>query len=325
MNRKELLKRVLHQLIPNAGTIVLVLALFWAREAGALGMLSSTSTTTISYQGRLADSGGNPITNAGLGMSFRIYNTTTGGSALWTETYSGVPVNNGLFHVLLGSTNPLPASLFTSNDTLYLGITVGADSEMTPREQLASAPYAMQANSALTVPDGSIATAKIANGAITSSKIADGAVTSSKIVDGSITTEKVADGAISPRKISLASGSLSATSGFALTTSWQDIPGTTGNLLAETNLTVIAIAVFDFSIFGGSDTTTVGVLAVDGVAQSGQAIMYGGDSRGTVSQTYRFQVTPGTHVIKLQATKTTNGGASVQGTHTRLTWFMMNN
>ena len=127
MNTKELLKKILRQFVPNVGTIVLVLALFWAREAGAFELLSSTSTTTISYQGRLADSGGTPVSSAGLGMTFKLYNAASGGSALWTETYAGVPVNNGLFHVLLGSITPIPASLFSSNDTLFLGIKVGAD------------------------------------------------------------------------------------------------------------------------------------------------------------------------------------------------------
>lgn len=169
MNQKELLKKIARQFIPNAGTIAIVIALLWAQQAGALNFLSpnASSTTTISYQGRLADSGGNPI-NANIGMTFRIYNASTGGSALWTETYPAVQVSNGLFHVLLGSVTPLPNSLFSSNTTLYLGITVGADSEMTPREQLASAPYAMQAGQALTVPDGVITSSKIANSAVKS-------------------------------------------------------------------------------------------------------------------------------------------------------------
>jgi len=178
MNPRESLKKVARQFVPNIGTIVVVLALLWARDAGALGFLApdAASTSTISYQGRLADSSGNPVTTAGLGMTFRLYNAATGGSALWTETYSGVPVNNGLFHVLLGSVTPIPAGLFSSNNTLYLGITVGADSEMTPREQLASAPYAMQASQALTVPDGSITLAKLGTDAIVkvSSNAGDG-------------------------------------------------------------------------------------------------------------------------------------------------------
>lgn len=166
MNWKTSFKRILPHFIPNFGTIVIVLALIWAQQAGAFGFLApnSTSTTTISYQGRLADSGGSPITDT-VGMTFRIYNVASGGSALWTEVYPAVTINDGLFHVLLGSTEPLSADLFSDNDTLYLGITVGADNEMTPREQLASAPYAM------TVADASITTDKIADGSVTTSKL----------------------------------------------------------------------------------------------------------------------------------------------------------
>jgi hypothetical protein len=60
---------------------------------------------------------------------------------------------------MLGSTTPVPVSLLGTNNTLWLGITVGADSEMTPREQIASVPFAMVAH---TVPDGSITNAKLA-------------------------------------------------------------------------------------------------------------------------------------------------------------------
>lgn len=165
MNRKELWSKIGRQFVPNAGTLILVFVLLWAQQAGALGFLSptSSSTTTISYQGRLADSGGTPV-NDTVGMTFRIYNAATGGSPLWTETYPAVQISDGLFHVLLGSTTPLPQSLFSDNDTLYLGITVGADDEMTPREQLASAPWA------LSVPDGAIGTNQIADGAVTQDK-----------------------------------------------------------------------------------------------------------------------------------------------------------
>jgi hypothetical protein len=46
---------------------------------------------------------------------------------------------------------------------------VGTDDEMQPRVQLGSVPFAVQA---LTVPDGSITTAKIADGAVTQAKLA---------------------------------------------------------------------------------------------------------------------------------------------------------
>jgi hypothetical protein len=159
-------------------------------------MLASDSTTTISYQGRLADSSGDPVTTSGVGMQFRLYNTDTGGSSQWQEPHTAVPVEDGLFHVLLGSTNPIPVSLLANNSTLWLGITVGADSEMTPREQIASVPYAMIAS---TVADGAITTDKIADEAVTQVKL--GPDVSLEPPDGSITTGKLADEAVTSAKI----------------------------------------------------------------------------------------------------------------------------
>jgi len=164
-------RRLARWLLPSPGnvlfTLLVVAGLLWASNAGALPlrapMLASDSTTTISYQGRLADSSGDPVTTSGVGMQFCLYDTDTGGAPLdgWCENHTAVPVEDGLFHVLLGSTNPIPASLLSDNSTLWLGITVGADSEMTPREQIASVPYAMIAS---TVADGSITEAKLASG-----------------------------------------------------------------------------------------------------------------------------------------------------------------
>ena len=152
--RGHVLRRLARALVPHPGTFIVTLlavgAVLFAQQAGALPMrapmLAGDSTTTISYQGRLADSSGDPVTTSGVGMQFRLYNTDTGGSPLWEETHAAVPVEDGLFHVLLGSTNPIPVSLLANNSTLWLGITVGSDSEMTPREQIASVPYAMVAS-----------------------------------------------------------------------------------------------------------------------------------------------------------------------------------
>ena len=57
---------------------------------------------TINYQGYLTDNSGNPI-NATVSMTFRIYTVASGGTAQWTEPQSNVPVNNGIYNVVLGS------------------------------------------------------------------------------------------------------------------------------------------------------------------------------------------------------------------------------
>jgi|GEM_PF-3167488 len=144
-------------------TVVLVFGLLWAQNAGALTLgapTAGTSTGTIAYQGRLADSAGTPLTET-LNMSFRLYSGASGGAALWTEQWTGpngVQVSDGLFNVMLGSLTPIAQSVITGNSTLFLGITVGTDDEMSPRVQLGSVPFAVQA---LTVPDGSVTSRKM--------------------------------------------------------------------------------------------------------------------------------------------------------------------
>ena len=182
------LKRFSTRWLPTPGnvlfTLLVVAGLIWANSAGALPLrapaAAGTSTGTIAYQGRLADADGNPLTDT-YNMSFRLYDVSSGGVFLWEEQWTGsngVQVSDGLFNVMLGSLTPIPQSVITEHDSLFLGITVGTDDEMTPRVQLGSVPFAVQA---LTVPDGSITQAKLADNAVTSAKIQDGQVTEAKL------------------------------------------------------------------------------------------------------------------------------------------------
>jgi len=167
-------------------TLVMIALLVAAQSVGALPLgrapaaPEAASTGTIAYQGRLADAAGAPLTGT-YNMTFRLYTGATGGTPLWSEPWTGsngVKVSDGLFNVMLGSLTTLPQSAIAGRSQLFLGITVGTDDEMQPRVQLGSVPFAVQA---LTVPDGSVTTAKIADGAIVTAKIADGAVTQAKL------------------------------------------------------------------------------------------------------------------------------------------------
>jgi hypothetical protein len=115
-------------------------------------------TTTISYQGHLLDQDGQPVT-ADLPMTFKLYPDQASTDAVWTEERSGaaaVPVTNGLFHVLLGSVEPITTTLLSQ--PLWLGISVDGDAEMQPREVLNTTSYAAVAG---TVPEGSISSNKL--------------------------------------------------------------------------------------------------------------------------------------------------------------------
>lgn len=93
----------------------------------------------INFQGILKDGSGNPVANGSYSVVFTIYDDPAAGNILWAETTS-VSTTSGLFSVLLGSTNPVPDSAF-KDTSRYLGIKVGADPEMTPRQRLSSVGY----------------------------------------------------------------------------------------------------------------------------------------------------------------------------------------
>ena len=103
----------------------------------------------INYQGTLLDPDyGFPVGDGEYTFVFSIYEAATDGVPLWQETQT-VSVSEGLFSVLLGSVNPLTDNLFSDRER-YLGVKVGDNEEMSPRQQLSSVPYAFQAETAKT-------------------------------------------------------------------------------------------------------------------------------------------------------------------------------
>lgn len=130
------------------GRCAIITLLLLALVTGAWGDLHQT----INYQGYLCNTAGTPV-NSTERVNFSFYTVSSGGSALWTETQSITPVN-GIYSVQLGNVTAFPADFFASNDTLYLGIKVGADPEMTPRQQLTMTPYAFRAATADNVVNG---------------------------------------------------------------------------------------------------------------------------------------------------------------------------
>jgi hypothetical protein len=93
----------------------------------------------FSYQGKLLDGSGNPVLDTTYSVTFRLYTVPSGGSSFWNETQT-VRTSGGLFSVLLGSVAAIVS--IPQAGSCYLGMKVGADPEMTPRVQIASAAYA---------------------------------------------------------------------------------------------------------------------------------------------------------------------------------------
>ncbi|HUF08445.1 MAG TPA: hypothetical protein VMO47_03930, partial [Rhodothermales bacterium] len=110
-------------------------------------LAAQESHHTISFQGFLTDSLGNPL-NEVVPITFKIYRTLHP-VLLWTEAHPAVPVVNGIFNVDLGSIVSLLNVRF--NRAYEVGISVDGESEMSPRTPLTSAPYAMNLAGALRV------------------------------------------------------------------------------------------------------------------------------------------------------------------------------
>ena len=107
------------------------------------GVTLSEIPKTMNYQGYLIDkSTQEPITDPSLKVTFFIYDSKTEGNLLWSQTQH-IEVHNGFYNVILGGgAFPKPINL-PFDEQYYLGIKVGDDPEMTPRQMLASAPYAL--------------------------------------------------------------------------------------------------------------------------------------------------------------------------------------
>jgi site-specific recombinase XerD len=99
---------------------------------------------TLAFQGRLLDKTNTPIT-AETKLRFAIYNSATGKGSLWEEIQEITPNQDGYFSTLLGKRSSLSQHLFTNNPNLYVGITVGTNAELQPRQQLATGGLAANA------------------------------------------------------------------------------------------------------------------------------------------------------------------------------------
>jgi hypothetical protein len=84
----------------------------------------------VNYQGYLTNANGRPVSDGTYTITFRIYDVQIGGSALWEETQQ-VRIDDGMFHVLLGSIKPVKSSIFSGSNR-WLGIKVGEDNEIVP-------------------------------------------------------------------------------------------------------------------------------------------------------------------------------------------------
>jgi hypothetical protein len=152
-------------------TSVLRITLIAAVSALLFGLHTAGQSvpSLINYQGRLTGQTGSPLAGGYYVIQFRLWNDPTASSPanlIWSQQQSVIVQTNGIFDVLLGSpggsaiSGEYPAvaniaSAFASSNA-FLGVTlissngvsVFGPSEILPRQQLLSVPFAVQAQMA---------------------------------------------------------------------------------------------------------------------------------------------------------------------------------
>ena len=161
--------------------LTLTLALPVPRRADAVG-------TSFTYQGQLRLSGS--LVDATCTLQFTLYGAASGGASLASVGPLQIDVNDGLFTVQLDF-----GSNFTGADRW---LEIAADcpggsgtTVLQPRQPITAAPYALFANSANSVADGSVTSAKILDGTIATGDLSDGAVTGAKIANNTISDSDI--------------------------------------------------------------------------------------------------------------------------------------
>lgn len=149
---------------------------FATRAAGAflcLCLFSFAIVTTalsdvprqISYQGRLTDTAGQPVSDGSYMMDFAIYPSQSGGTPVWQESGRVVSVSGGLFTTLLGKEAPLPDSGLPV--TAWLETKVNGF-PLSPRVRLVSVPFALRSLTAEQVlPDAAVTSLNSLKGDVT--------------------------------------------------------------------------------------------------------------------------------------------------------------
>jgi hypothetical protein len=106
-----------------------------AQDGSPVARVAAAGSDYIPVQGRLTDASGNPL-NGNYNVVFRLYDVGSGGSTLCQST-NNISLVDGLFTTYMNA-----AGCPIDGRQLYLGIQVGSDPEMTPRQYIDNVPYA---------------------------------------------------------------------------------------------------------------------------------------------------------------------------------------
>lgn len=130
---------------------------------------SGSVPQTITYQGVLTDARGEFVPDGPYEATFNIYMQESGGFFIWSEVHE-VQVEGGLFTVALGGKNDI-ADALERGPELYLGVKIGDSPELTPRQPITSAPFAIKAADSQTL--NGLSAQEIADAAASAGSVAE--------------------------------------------------------------------------------------------------------------------------------------------------------
>src|SRR3989338_2094745 len=122
---------------------------------------AASPANIITYQGRILNTNGIPVTDTALSMKFFLYSASSGGTCVWSNssadcdantpastTARSVTLTDGLFTENLGDTSDsyaaIASTVFGDDASVYLEVKIGSET-LTPRKLFTAAPYALNA------------------------------------------------------------------------------------------------------------------------------------------------------------------------------------
>jgi hypothetical protein len=267
---------------------------------------SAAINPQINFQGKLTNPDGTNVTNGTYSIMFSIYSASSGGGVIWTETQSSVATTDGVFQASLGSVTALPGSVNFASNSLYLGVKVGSDSEMTPRIKFTAAPYAFNAATADNATNlggiGSSGYVQISPGSAQTGNISlTGNISASGTYNSNtFSSSSLIFGATSPASIQSASSqNLAVDSGSSGVLNLGTV-NSTGITLGKFGVAVTAPG--GLNINSGTNVPTVDQVSIDNTSSTGVTtadvvglnVHYKGGAAAVEAAGIRMDYTPGT-------------------------------
>jgi hypothetical protein len=143
----------MYKIMAVAAMVIAVVAMATALWSTVRAMEGEAAVESIfNYQGYLRNPDGS-LVNGTHTITATIYDAATAGNAKYTTTIQDVVVRDGVFNIVLGDQDPISDPSTFASGPRFIGISVGGGSELIPRQRVNPVPWALQANTALTLVD----------------------------------------------------------------------------------------------------------------------------------------------------------------------------